>query len=262
MIEEGLEDIADFLFVTQGITETAIIKFSLWLFLFFIIFKGTEKVFRESRAIPMLIAAIISFIGIRFMPEEWISAMSTVYAIVVGIALFLGPYILLSIICDAARLGRTVKWVLVLIAYGAMIYFLPQIGALTFGSEMLDNLLRYFGDNRSIAAAVFIIVLILLIMARRKIYRGAGYGARLPVRGLGWIGRKSIAGGRAIKESAIRHGQYLTEGAAFGAGYGRARGGGMINNMWTRMQTIRRRRRIARRMMRVAAARRAAGPRP
>ncbi|MFH1332135.1 MAG: hypothetical protein ABIH63_02520 [archaeon] len=266
-ILQGFQDITDFILVTQGVTETALIKFSLWLFLFFIIFKGAEKVFKEGRAIPMLVAAIISFIGIRFMPEEWINAMTTVYAIVVGIALFIGPYILISIISDAARLGRTIKWILILIAYGALIYFLPSFGALTFGSEILDGILRYFADNRFIAAAAFLVVLILLIMARRKIYRGAAWGAGTGVRGVGWglrgVGRAGVGAVRYTGRGIASGARYLGEGAAFGAGaaagYGRARGGGMVSNMWARMQANRRRKRIAKRMMRAAAARRAAG---
>lgn len=244
-ILQGLQDIADFIFVTQGVTETTLIKFSLWLFLFFIIFKGAEKVFREGRTIPMLVAAIISFIGIRFMPEEWIDAMSTVYAIVVGIALFVGPYILISIISDAARLGRTIKWILVIIAYGALIYFLPSFGVLTFGSNILDGLLRYFADNRFIAAAAFLIILILLIMARRRIYRGAAWGAGAGVRGARWglrgVGRAGIGTVRYAGRGIASGARYLGEGAAFGAGAAAGYGGrrGRVWRRWFRRRAYR-----------------------
>jgi uncharacterized membrane protein YgcG len=214
MILEFLQDLADIIFSTGGQMEMALIKFSLWLLIFFTIFKGAEKVFKQSKAVPILVAAIISFIGIRFMPDEWFDNMMGVYAIVVGIALFLGPYILISILTDAARLGRSAKWVLVIIAYGALIYALPSFGVLDFGSGVLDSLMRYFADNTIMAAAAFIAVLIVLIMLRRKVAGTAGGGGR--IRGFfGGVGRSAGRGAGYIAGG-------VATGAAAGASVGKA----------------------------------------
>jgi len=229
MIEEMFQDVADFLFSTGGLTELALIKFSLWLLIFFTIFKGAEKVFKENRAVPMLISAIISFVGIRFMPDEWFQNIMGVYTIVVGIALFLGPYIIISILSDAARLGRTIKWILVVIAYGSLIYILPSLGLMEFGSESLDSIMRYAADNRPIAAVAVGVILVLLIMWRRHLYRGAGYGARGTRSFFGWVGRRGIGGMRSVGRGA----GYLYDRTAFAAGAGIGAGSAYVGRRFT-----------------------------
>lgn len=262
MIAEAVQDIFDILFGTGENFQLILIKVSIWLLIFFTIFKGAEKVFKGNRAVPMLVAAIISFIGIRFMPDEWFNNIMGVYAIVVGIALLLGPYIIITIITDAARLGKTIKWILVIVAYGALIYFLPSFGVLGVGSDALDTFLRYLADNRVIAGAVFLAILILLIMLRRKLYRGAGYGARGVRWGLRGIGRAGIGTARGVGRGVASGARYLGEGAAFGAGAAGGAGARAGRGMLARMMARRRAARVARRMMRGAERRRGGPPYP
>ncbi len=250
MIIEMFQDIADILFSTGGITQLALIKASLWLLLFFIIFKGVEKVFPGNKVIALLIAAIVSLVGIRFMPDELFDVVMGAYVVVVGVALLLGPYITISIIAKAANLGKTVKWMLVAAAYGSLIYFLPAFGAVDLGSNSLDGVFNYFADNRLLAGIIFLAILILLIMLRRRTYGGAaqGAGAGPPGRGrfrraLGWIGNRSAAGIRGIGRGAVGGGRYLYEGAAFsgaaGAAYGARRA--RVRYRWLRRMWNRRR---------------------
>ncbi|MEM4244720.1 MAG: hypothetical protein QXR60_00755, partial [Candidatus Nanoarchaeia archaeon] len=156
MLVEWGEDLIYILFGSVEDMQDILIMLSIWLLIFFVIFKGAEKLFPTNRGIAALVAIIISFIGIRFMPEEWWESIMGLYTIVVGIALILGPYIILTIICDAARLGKTIKWILVIITYGALIYFLPMLGVIDLGSDALDTFFRYIGDHRLIGAGVFL----------------------------------------------------------------------------------------------------------
>jgi hypothetical protein len=218
MIEEGLQNILDFIFYTNGVTEIALIKLSLFLMVFFAVFKGAEKVFRnQKRAIPMLIAAIISFTGIRLMPEEWLTVVSGAYGLIIGLALVLGPYILISIICDLIRVRGFIKWVLVIGAYAAIIYYLPAFGFPEFGSEMLNTLFRYASDNRPMAALIFMVILVILIYTRRKMGSGSFLGS---------VGRAGTGAVRGTGRSAGRGLGYLTGGVASGFGAGAAAGKG------------------------------------
>ena len=218
MIEEGLQNILDFIFYTNGVTETALIKLSLFLMVFFAVFKGTERVFRnQKRAIPMLIAAIIAFTGIRLMPEEWLTIVSGAYGLIIGLALVLGPYILISIICDLIRVRGAIKWILVIAAYAAIIYCLPAFGLPEFGSEMLNTLFRYASDNRPMAALMFMVVLVIIIYVRRKMGTGSFLGS---------VGRAGTGAVRGTGSSAMRGMRYLGGGAASGFGAGSAAGTG------------------------------------
>ncbi|MEM4266440.1 MAG: hypothetical protein QW404_00080 [Candidatus Nanoarchaeia archaeon] len=262
MLVEWGEDLIYILFGSVEDMQDILIMLSIWLLIFFVIFKGAEKLFPTNRGIAALVAIIISFIGIRFMPEEWWESIMGLYTIVVGIALILGPYIILTIICDAARLGKTIKWILVIITYGALIYFLPMLGVIDLGSDALDTFFRYIGDHRLIGAGVFLAILVLLIMARSYIYRGAGYGIRGTRRFLGWVGRGGISGAKAIGRGAASGARYLGQGAAFGAGAAGAYGWRTGGNLWSRMMARRRAARAARAMMRGAARARGGVPPP
>lgn len=243
MIPEAIQSILDFLFSTGTDFQLTLIKVSLWLLIFFTIFKGAEKVFKEKRSVAILVAAIISFMGIRFMPDEWFDTIMNVYAVVVGVALILGPYIIISMVTESARLGKTIKWILIIAAYGALIYFLPSFGILDVGSNSLDTFFRYLADNRVLAGGVFLAILILLIMLRRKLYRGAGYGVRGVRWGLRGVGRAGSGAVRAVGRGAVSGARYLGEGAAFGAGaaggYGAQRA--RVRYRWFRRRVNRRR---------------------
>lgn len=216
MIAEGIQNIIDFLFSTGGVTEIMLIKLSLFLIVFFTVFKGTEKIFKnQKRAIPMLIAAIIAFTGIRLMPEEWITTISGVYWLIILIALVLGPYIIISILCDLIRVAGAIKWVLVIVAYGVLIYYLPSFGLLQFGSDLVDTLLVYAADNRPMAALIFLVILVILIYVRRKM------GARSF---LGNVGRAGTGAVKGVGTGAMRGAGYLAGGVSAGAAAGGAAG--------------------------------------
>ncbi|MFH1211261.1 MAG: hypothetical protein V1645_05105 [archaeon] len=218
MIEEGVQDLLDFIFSTGGVTTTALIKLALFVIVFFAIFKGTEKVFKnQKRAIPVLIAAIIAFTGIRLMPDEWIETMSGVYGLIIGFVVILLPYILISIACDLARIGRTIKWILVISAYGAIIYYLPAFGFLEFGSDAVDMIFRYAAENRPMAALIFLVILVILIYIRSKM------GSRSF---LGSVGRTGTGAMRGVGNSAMRGAGYLAGGVAAGGAAGAAAGKG------------------------------------
>ncbi len=252
MIIEMFQGLADILFSTGGVTELALIKASLWLLTFFVVFKGVEKVFPGNKVVVMLIAAIISLVGIRFMPDELFEIIMGAYAVVVGVALLFGPYILISMIVKAANLGKTMKWILVAAAYGSLIYFLPAFGVVDLGSDSLDGVFNYFADNRMLAGIVFLAVLIMLIMLRRRTYggtrQGAGGGPGPQGRGrfrraLGWVGNRGTAGIRGIGRGAVGGAKYLYQGAAFsgaaGAAYGARRA--RVRYRWLRRMWNRRR---------------------
>lgn len=249
MIEEAARDLIDFAFSTGGLTQDILLKISLWFITFFVLFKGVEKVFPQNRAVCFVTSLVISIVGIRFLPEEWFENAVWIYTIVGGIALFLGPYILISMLADLIKAGRTVKWILVIVAYSALIYYLPAFGITSVGIGTLDNTLDYLSDNRTITAIIFVAVLVALILLRRKLYRGAGWGfgaAGRGVRGgLRGIGRGGIRAGQAVGNSLASGGRYMGRGFAVGAGAGAGLLDRRTRELMRRLRAQRRARRIA-----------------
>lgn len=247
MIAELFQGIADTLFGSDGIPLMALIKFGLFIMIFFGVFKGAEKIFSENKGIPLLIAAIISLIAVRMIPEEIQRTLGTV---IIGVLSFFGPYVLVSFLSDLFRLGRTVKWILVIILYSALIYFLPyllsSIAIPAYGGDALESLFEYMADYQMITFGVFVGILAALILVRRRIYGGMRGGAGLLRRGLGGgaglfrgglraVGRAGIGAARGARNM----GRYGVEGAAFGAGAAGGYAAGRTRGWWARRRAAR-----------------------
>lgn len=172
-IGEGIDDALRFIFDATG--NLAYIKAGLWLVLFFMIFKSAERIFPANRGAAVIIALVVSMLGARFIPDEYLEYLGWwfIVVIIIGIPFFLG-----SFFGDLARLGRGGKTFLIIIFYGIIGYSLIKwrdLGLEGPASDILDTALTWISEHR-IIVLVIIVVLCLIFLWRG---RGGGGGGQV-----------------------------------------------------------------------------------
>jgi len=225
-IGEGIDNVLEFIFDATG--DIAYLKAGIWLVLFFIIFKSAERIFPANRGAAAMIAIVISVIGSRFMPDEYLEYIGGGYAFLLGFILLLLPYFIGSILGDMLRLGRGGKTVLIILLYAAFAYSLIKWQGFYIGTEALSALspiFNWMGEN-TITVLIIIAILCIYFLLKsgrsgvpttipsggegpsfwRGLGRGAGASSRWAVntgRGIQgwWARRRAIAMQRAMLKS-------------------------------------------------------------
>ena len=98
------------------------VKAGLWIVLFFLVFKGSEKVFPGNKGGPLIISFVVATIGARYIPQEQLDYIAGGYTILFGAILLLVPWFLGSVIGDMLRFGKGAKTFLILALYAAFAY--------------------------------------------------------------------------------------------------------------------------------------------
>lgn len=226
-IGEGIDDALSLLFDSTG--DLAFIKAGIWLVLFFVIFKSAERIFPTNRGAAAVISLVVSMLGARFMPDEYLEYIGGGYAFLIGFILLLLPFFIGSILGDMLRFGRSGKTFLILLLYAAFGYSLIQWQGFYLGTEALSALspvLNWMGENTIIVLIIIAVICLFFLFRTRsgggmaipaarssggggpRFWQGLGSGAGAT---LGWIARKRAAAKMrwAIQEAHRRKRQPL-----------------------------------------------------
>lgn len=216
---EGAKDVlAKALNVSENI-DLVWIKAGFLIVVFFLIFGSAQKIMPHNRAGMAILSMIISLIGIRYMPEEWISWMGASAVYLLGIVVLLIPYFLGRYFFGSLifRCGRGGKLFLVLLCYAAAIFFATRFEGFKLEHEtwgMLSLAIDWILANKIVALVIIAILLFSYIISsgravppsmagpRPGFFRQLGSGAWGAAKGGAW-GTGWLAGRAARKMRAI-----------------------------------------------------------
>lgn len=215
-IGEGVISTLSLIFNT-GSSDIAIIKAAMWVTAFFLIFKGTQRIFLTNRGSAVILALIISILGVRYLPDEYAQYLGMYFIVIILIFL---PYFIGNLIADLFRVGRFVKVIFIMALYGVFGYGLYKFPEYTGG----------YGEHLGILAEAFswmlshrIIIWIAVVVICWLLFRSLKSPTYMPGRSLfGGIGRGAMGAGALA-------GKGIQQGAAIGAA--RAR------NWWEQRKT-------------------------
>ncbi len=118
-IADGFFDATDAIFDADGDNDIALIKFGLWLILFFIVFRGAEKISQERPGVAALISFIISLLAVRYLPSDTVGSFKEGFGLIgiVGgfVLFFFLPYFLTKLIF------KETKWSVLIVFYLALL---------------------------------------------------------------------------------------------------------------------------------------------
>jgi len=203
-IGEGIDDSLKFIFNATG--DIAYIKAGIWLMLFFVIFKSAERIFPTNRGAAAIIALVISLLGSRFMPDEYLEYIGGGYAFLLGFILLLLPFFIGSILGDMLRFGRGGKTFLIVLLYLAFGYSLIKWQGFYLGAEALSALspvLNWMGENTVIVLIIIALLCIFFLFKSGRSFTGSTVrpsGGAMPSGGGGpsfWRGLGRGAGASA-----------------------------------------------------------------
>ena len=149
LIEQGVETL--FGAATGG---GIFVKLGLFIILFSFLMLGSKKVFPpEQSKVAMLVAAILALIGMKFMPEMWITGLGTLIWIA---ALALLPYAIVSIFIkeDVDKEGKISKKKIIftILAYVVLLIAVLQttktsawMRSMGFRGEFYEDMMYRFG---------------------------------------------------------------------------------------------------------------------
>ena len=144
--------IAEFFgFGYYGDTSFALMKIALFIVLFALIMKSTDKLFPENKASSTIISLIISLMAIAFLPAGIIQgfgeASGMIGALILLAALMLIPWILLSVFHIEEFLGEK-KWVLIAVLFYVEYWVLNELQkSASYDGGLIFNLLQSPGFN-------------------------------------------------------------------------------------------------------------------
>lgn len=175
MIREVFTWILEFFFGGESVLESNIllIKFGLWLMTLAILFWVLIKAnIIEHRAAAGIIAAVVSLIGVKFMPDSWVMALATVFRFIVLwiVIIIVVPYLVVT------RLIKTPGWprrIILAIIYVAIFFGITQLSYFEFGSDILTVIMSYFSSysiaSRIITAVAIVVIALWLLNRSRRI---------------------------------------------------------------------------------------------
>ncbi|MBM3200407.1 hypothetical protein FJZ53_05705 [Candidatus Woesearchaeota archaeon] len=187
----GVQDTLTALFNASDI-DLAYIKAGIWLVLFFLVFKSAERIFPFNRGAALIISLVVSMLGARYMPDEYLEYVGGWYAVILGIILVMVPFFAGSIIGDMLRWGKRGKTFLIILFYASLGYFLFKMPEdLPFKTEALS----IFGVVLDWARENTIIALIIIgVICAYFLWRGKDSGSPAPM-GMPGSGGPSFWGG-------------------------------------------------------------------
>ena len=209
-IMDGVEDTLSIIFDATG--DLIYIKAGFWVILLFFIFKSAERILPGSRGTAMLIACVISTLGVRYMPEEYWEYFRTWFLFII---IFGMPYFLGSMLGDLLRFRRKGKAFLVIAGYVLCAYFLLELRGVIFqeeASNILYDVLNWMQEN--IVITLIIIGIICIYFLRRTMRRSepvANVPPTIESRPSFWsgFGGRARGTGQLAKQSLIRGSRWL-----------------------------------------------------
>lgn len=165
-ITEGIKDTLGLIFDATG--DIAYIKAITWLIPFFLISRAVIKVFPQNRGAAAILAAVISLIGVRYMPEEYFDFLTKYYAILAILIFF-------YFVGKIFRKGATSKTFIAVLLLTCLAYFLAEWGYLPAegASGVLNAAFDWAGEHNFIMF-VAIGILCLYLILRKEEEEGAG----------------------------------------------------------------------------------------
>lgn len=198
-IEKGIINTLTLIF-KAGTGDVAIIKAAMWVIVFFLIFKGFSRVVLANRGAAVILAIIISVLGVRYLPDQYALYLGVYFIVIIMIFL---PYFIGDILFSRVR---TVKVLFIIASYVGLGYFffkLPEYkGGFSEHLGIFAEALNLILGNRVVVLIVIVVICWLLFrslksptyMPGRGLFGGIGRGAR----GLAGLGGAGIQRGAAM----------------------------------------------------------------
>jgi len=145
-----------------------LMKLAIFVLLFIFLFKGTEKLFPENRAAAAVVALIITFMAVAFLPADFVmglgSASSLIGIVIITLALFALPFIVMHALNLGAMMGKW-KWTgycILLIAEILAIYYFA--GNSDYSGTFFSSLSSYFQEYIEFILFPAVILLVIAVL--------------------------------------------------------------------------------------------------
>jgi hypothetical protein len=177
------------------------IKFVLWFILFIALSEITKRFFPQSRGAAIMMSMLVSLLGVKFMPEEFLFTFVDWLGIILMGVVFFGPMIVVSRLLGMP-LRAWYTWILIIASYLGLFYLFTgfdiRIAPTDYLADFYD-IVRY-SDVATLAfiALVFFAVWKILHWTGRLFVRGVPGMGRLSGRAFSGIGRGALAGSQGL----------------------------------------------------------------
>ncbi|MBU4501481.1 MAG: hypothetical protein KKA79_02735 [Nanoarchaeota archaeon] len=175
-VMEGVADVLGIIF-DETDEDLIFVKAGLWMVLFFLIFKGSEKIFPGNKGGPLIIAFVIAIIGTRYMPQEYLDYIAGGYTYLFAFIFFLIPFFLGSVFGDMLKFGKGAKTVLIIALYAAFAYGITQWTGMPLGDEasnIVYEVLDWVNENTEATWVIVAVICGLLLWMATKSRFGGG----------------------------------------------------------------------------------------
>ena len=208
-LRDGFENTLGFLF--DATEDLVYIKAGLWVVLFFLLFKSTERIFPQSRGTAMILSFLFSMLGMRYMPDGYIENIG---GTLIGGIMLLTPFFVGSMVGDMLRWRKAGKTFLIIFAYALSGYGLMRWRGMEGEAEdILDSVLIWMSENKILVGVIIGIICVYFLwrmnrggggglsqpppqqpVERPRFWSGIGRGARgagqMTQKGGGWLAQK------------------------------------------------------------------------
>lgn len=166
-ITEGVKDTLGLIFDATG--DIAYIKALTWLIPFFLISRAVMRMFPQNRGAAAILAAAISLIGVRYMPEEYFDFLTRYYAILAILIFF-------YFVGKIFRKGATSKTFIAISLLTCLAYFLAEWGYLPAEGILgvVNAAFDWAGEHNFIMFVAIGILCLYLILRKEEGEGGAG----------------------------------------------------------------------------------------
>lgn len=152
----------------SGVPSIMLLKLGIAIILFAILLKGTEKLFPENHGTSVIISLLLSILGIVFIPDAYIIAISTSFGalsivVLIGVVVVI-PWLLVDALLPNLRSSRW-KWLFYAVMYGGLAYAftkLSGIDALRNISPGASGILDFISTKGAVILVIIAVICLLI----------------------------------------------------------------------------------------------------
>ncbi|MCD4666802.1 hypothetical protein K8R47_03255 [archaeon] len=147
-----------------------LVKIGLWIILLAVLYNlALKKIFKENLGAGFIVALVISWLGMVFLPESFVVKLGEFTTLIVVGAIFALLYLGFKRLFP--RLSGKAFWFVMSVFFFVMYYLISTLGRQFTGNEIIDSIILFLTDYNwmlLVAGIICFIIFLYLVWKSRK----------------------------------------------------------------------------------------------